>query len=86
MKQQTTLRSTKGLHASLASKIVALAGKYDAHVQIQYDDIVIDAKSILGLISLAIPSGENLAIIATGNQAQEAMDELQKLLSKEEQS
>ena len=57
MKQHITLQSTKGLHASLASKIVSLASKYDAHVEIEYNDKVIDAKSILGLISLAIPYG-----------------------------
>ena len=85
MKQTITLQSTKGLHASLASKIVSLAGKYDAHVEIQYEDKVIDAKSILGLISLAIPFGENLTVISRGNQAEEAINDLQKLLSKEEQ-
>ena len=84
MKQQLTLKSTAGLHASLAAKIVSLAGKYDAHVQIEYEDKVIDAKSILGLISLAIPSGENLTIIATGTDAQAALSDLHKLLDKEE--
>ena len=84
LKQQITLQSTAGLHASLAAKIVSLAGRFDAHVQIQYEDKIIDAKSILGLISLAIPTGENLVIIAEGDQAKDAMNELQKLLSKEE--
>lgn len=83
MKRTVTLQNTTGLHATLASKIVALAGKYDAHVEIEYENQVIDAKSILGLISLAIPYGENLRIITSGNQAEEAMTELQKLLQKD---
>jgi len=86
LKQQIKLQSTKGLHASLASKIVSLAGRYDAHVQIEYNDKVIDAKSILGLISLAIPYGENLTIQASGSDAEQAITELQKLLSKEVQT
>jgi phosphocarrier protein len=85
MKRTVTLQNTTGLHATLASKIVALAGKYDAHVEIEYENQVIDAKSILGLLSLAIPYGENLLIITSGNQAEEAMTELQKLLQKDVQ-
>lgn len=75
-----TLKSTEGLHASIASKVVQLAGKYDANVQIKYDNITIDAKSILGLLSLAIPKGENLEIVAEGTDALQAIQELQKLL------
>lgn len=85
MKRTVTLESTTGLHATLASKIVALAAKFDAHVEIEYENQVIDAKSILGLLSLAIPYGENLRIITSGNQAEEAMTELQKLLQKDVQ-
>lgn len=85
MKRTVTLQNTTGLHASLASKIVALAGKYDAHVEIEYENQVIDAKSILGLLSLAIPYGENLKIITSGEEAEKAMTELQKLLQKDVQ-
>lgn len=80
MEQILTIKSTSGLHASLASKIVQLAGRYDADIQLKYDDKVMDAKSILGLLSLAIPSGENLVVIANGSDATEAVKEIQKLL------
>jgi phosphocarrier protein len=85
LKQQFTLANTRGLHAALASEIVRLTSKYDAEVHIEYEDKIIDAKSILGLLSLAIPYGENLQVIATGNQAEAAISDLQKLLSKEGQ-
>ena len=80
MKQEVQLQSTKGLHASLASKIVQLTHQFDATIQIHYADQVVDAKSILGLISLAIPYGENLRIVAEGNQAEDALQALRKLL------
>ena len=80
MKQEVQLQSTKGLHASLASKIVQLTHQFDATIQIHYADQVVDAKSILGLISLAIPYGENLRIVAEGNQAKDALQALRKLL------
>jgi len=37
-------------------------------------------KSILGLMSLAIPSGENIKLVANGEQAEIAIDEIVKLL------
>lgn len=80
MKVEFTLQSTKGLHAQLASKIVQLSADFDATIQIVYDHQVVDAKSVLGLLSLAIPYGENLQIIAEGTDAKQALRSLQKLL------
>ena len=80
MKQEVILQSTKGLHASLASKIVQLSHQFDATIQIHYADQIVDAKSILGLISLAIPYGENVSIITDGADAEEALQALRKLL------
>ena len=42
--------------------------------------IVVDVKSILGLMSLAIPSGENVILVATGDQALTAIEEIEKIL------
>ena len=80
MKLEITLKSTAGLHASLASKIVHISSMYDATVIVEYDHQTVDAKSILGLMSLAVPSGENVKIIATGNEADKALKDLQKIL------
>ncbi len=81
LKQEITLKTTDGLHAALAAKVVQLAGQFDAYIQVEYEDKVMDAKSLLGLLSLAIPYGENLHIIADGVDAEEAIREIQKLLS-----
>ena len=80
MKIELTLNSTAGLHASLASKIVQISSKYDATVELEYHDQVVDAKSILGLMSLAIPNGENVKIIASGKEAEKALKDLKKIL------
>jgi phosphocarrier protein len=75
------VKSTQGLHALLASRIVQLASKYDALITIQYEDKVIDAKSILGLVSLAVPKGENIKVKVEGEEAEAAMTDLKKILS-----
>jgi len=74
------LNNTNGLHASLASKIVHMASRYDALVRLIYKDQVVDAKSILGLMSLAIPYGDNVEVHVVGPDAETAVEELEKLL------
>lgn len=60
MTKSVTVKSTVGLHAALAAKVVQAASKYNVDINLIYNDRTIDVKSILGLMSLAIPSGENV--------------------------
>lgn len=80
MKTEITINSTAGLHASLASKVVQLSGKYDAEITIEYTDKVVDAKSILGLMSLAVPKGDNIRVVAEGTDAEKVLNEIKKIL------
>ena len=81
MEKEIVIKSTVGLHASLAAKLVQVASKYDADVKLIYHDKVVDVKSILGLMSLAVPSGENVLLSAKGKDAVEAVKEIEKILS-----
>lgn len=80
MERVIEIKSTVGLHASLAAKLVQTAGKYDVDVKLHYKNQVVDAKSILGLMSLAIPSGENVKLVAVGPDTEEALKSIEKLL------
>ncbi len=82
MQKSIVVKSTVGLHASLAAKVVQAASKYAVDINLIYKDKTIDVKSILGLMSLAIPSGENVIIEATGNQAEAAISDIEQVLSK----
>ncbi len=82
MEKEIVVKSTVGLHASLAAKVVQAASKYAVDITLHYHDKVVDVKSILGLMSLAIPHGENVVIVAQGNQAEKAIDEIAELLQK----
>ena len=81
MEKKIIINSTVGLHASLAAKVVQTASKYDVEIELLYHDKVVDVKSILGLISLAIPSGEDVLLIANGKDAEVAVEEIAKILS-----
>ncbi len=80
MEKKVLVKSTVGLHARLAAKVVQTASKYEVDIELHYNDKVVDIKSILGLMSLAIPSGENVTIIANGKGAEEAIKDISELL------
>lgn len=80
MEKTITIQSTAGLHAELAAKIVQSASKYDVDIRLVYQHVTIDAKSILGLMSLAVPQGENVKLIAKGDKAEIVINEIEKIL------
>jgi phosphocarrier protein HPr len=82
-KEIFTIRSTAGLHASLASKIVQTASKYPVDIKLIYKDKVVDLKSILGLMSLAIPYGTDVVIEVNGSKANEALADLKTVFENE---
>ena len=74
------IKSTTGLHASLAAKVVQAASKYNVDIELHYQDKVVDLKSILALMSLAAPHGENVRIVARGTRAEEAIKDVSGIL------
>lgn len=81
MKKEILITSTSGIHAALASKVVQLSHQYDAEVKLHYKDKVIDIASILGLMSLAIPEGENITLVAEGADSDKVIRAIEKVVS-----
>ncbi|OII34759.1 PTS-dependent dihydroxyacetone kinase phosphotransferase subunit DhaM [Curtobacterium sp. MMLR14_010] len=65
-----------GLHARPAAEFVKTAAKYEATVRVNG----VDAKSLLGIMALALPKGATVSIEATGEDAQDAVDALEALV------
>ncbi len=80
MEKTILIKSTAGLHAKLAAKIVQAASKYEVDIKLVYEHVTIDAKSILGLMSLAVPQGKNVKLVAVGESAEVAIKDIEKIL------
>lgn len=70
-----------GLHARPAALFVQTAGKFTSKVWITKNDKRVNAKSIMGLMSLAISSGTAIAIGAEGEDEELAVNELVDLVT-----
>lgn len=70
-----------GLHARPAALFVQTAGKFTSNIWIEKGDKRVNAKSIMGLMSLAVSSGTNVKIGAEGEDEQIALKELVELIT-----
>lgn len=73
-----------GLHARPAALFVQEANKFSSEVFVEKDEKKVNAKSIMGIMSLAISSGTEIYISAEGSDAEQAVIALSELVSKEE--
>lgn len=71
-----------GLHARPASTFVQTASEFDTDVTVREVDggAEADAKSSIAVISLGVGPGEEIEITATGNDSEEAVDRLVRLV------
>ncbi|MDN5765771.1 MAG: HPr family phosphocarrier protein [Humibacillus sp.] len=79
-----TIASAVGLHARPASLFVEAATNTGLDVEISKDgDDPVDATSILGVMALGAKHGEEVTLTADGDGADEALDSLVALLSRD---
>ncbi|KIL46507.1 phosphate ABC transporter permease [Jeotgalibacillus alimentarius] len=78
-----TVKLKSGLQARPASIFVQEATKFQAEVFIEKDNKKVNAKSIMGLMSLALGTGETFTLITDGNDEEAAMQTLAEYVEKE---
>ena len=69
-----------GLEASPVALLVQEASKYESIIHIQAGDRKVNAKSIMGMMSLGLDNGEALTISAEGTDEQAAVDGISQFL------
>lgn len=74
------IKNVKGLHARAAAAFVKTVEPFDAVVEVERIGQCVNGCSIMGLMMLAAAKGTQIHVKASGRQAQEVMDALQKLL------
>lgn len=70
-----------GLHARAASKLAQLSQKFSATTTLDLDGNSADANSIMGLMLLAGAQGKIVSVTATGEDAEQALNEICQLFS-----
>lgn len=70
-----------GLEASPVAVLVQVASQYNSSIYVECDDRKVNAKSIMGMMTLGLTAGEEVVVSANGDDEQTAMDDIVKYLS-----
>ncbi|MFH1856231.1 MAG: HPr family phosphocarrier protein [Candidatus Omnitrophota bacterium] len=79
------ISNKEGLHARPAALFVQIANKYSSEISITKDDETVNGKSIMGILMLAAGEGSKITIKINGDDAEQAILELEKLLLEKEE-
>ncbi len=81
MKQaKVTIPNKLGLHARASAQFVGLASQFPCDVVLQRDDIQVNGKSMMAIMTLAASQGTEVVIITDGEQESQALKVLQDLI------
>ncbi|HOE68190.1 MAG TPA: HPr family phosphocarrier protein [Candidatus Omnitrophota bacterium] len=69
-----------GLHARPAALFVQTANRFESSIEIRKEDMSVDGKSIMGIMTLAAEMGSAIRVTATGKDADEALGALARLV------
>ena len=70
-----------GLEARPVAVLVQGASQYNSSIYVECDDRKVNAKSIMGMMTLGLTAGEEVVVSANGDDEQTAMDDIVKYLS-----
>ena len=79
--KETVISNQVGLHARPATFFIQKANEYKSSIWVEKDDRRVNAKSLLGVLSLGIVKGTAITIIADGSDEEEAVAALGALIA-----
>lgn len=75
-----TINNPQGLHMRPAYLFAETAAKFESKIELVKEEIRIDGKSVLSILTLGATQGTQVSVEATGADAQEAIETLEGLL------
>ena len=79
--REVTINNQDGLHARPATFFIQKANEFKSSIWIEKEDRKVNAKSLLGVLSLGIVKGTSVNIVADGSDEKEALNTLAALIA-----
>ena len=83
VKKTVTIQSENGLEARAIAMLVQKASQFSSRVHIEVGTKKINAKSIMGMMSLSVGSGDEVTVVTDGNDEVVALEEIAKYLEEQ---
>ncbi|GAB4336866.1 MAG: HPr family phosphocarrier protein [Candidatus Abyssubacteria bacterium] len=78
-RRRVTVQNEVGLHARPAKNLVTELNKYKSDVYLEKDGYSVNAKSIIGVLTLAATKGTELLVTAEGEDAEQVLDVVERM-------
>ncbi|MBG9813678.1 phosphocarrier protein HPr [Bacillus endophyticus] len=78
-----TIIDEAGIHARPSTALVSAITSFKSDVKIEYKEKQVNLKSIMGVMSLAIPKGASVKVIATGDDESQVIKSIDEVMKKE---
>ncbi len=75
------IKNRAGLHARPAALIVKTANEFDSDIYLELEDMKVNGKSIMGIITLGANYKSKINVIAEGDDEKEAVEAIVKLFT-----
>jgi len=79
--KEIVVQNQVGLHARPATFFIQKANEYKSSIWVEKDEKKVNAKSLLGVLSLGVTKGVSITIIAEGPDEEQAVNELVSMIS-----
>ena len=83
IKKPITINLSTGLEARPVAQLVQVASQFNSEIYVEIGKKRVNAKSIMGMMTLGMGAGENITVSADGGDEQEALDNIEKYLKGE---
>lgn len=81
VKKTVTVELASGLEARPVAMLVQVASQYESSIYVETESKRVNAKSIMGMMTLGLAAGEQIMVTAEGTDENQAVTEIEKYLS-----
>lgn len=81
IKKSIKVQIPSGLEARPVALLVQVASQYDSKIHVQVEQKRVNAKSIMGMMTLGLDAGEEITLSANGDDENAAMESIEQYLS-----
>lgn len=81
IKKSIKIELPSGLEARPVALLVQVASQYESKIHVEVEEKRVNAKSIMGMMTLGLDAGEEITLSASGEDEEAAMDSMEQYLS-----
>lgn len=83
IKKPITVNLSTGLEARPVAQLVQVASQFNSEIYVEVGEKKVNAKSIMGMMTLGLDAGEEITLLTSGEDEEAAMNSIDRYLSEQ---